>query len=305
MIVLRRALTSMTAAAVLLLGSVAATAPANAEIYSTGVFSVPYNGDLYNVGADGAIMKLTYPEWQALGSPEARPAPTNFVRYRWSPSVYAVTFFGTERDEWVWSSVSYEQWDRAGRPEPREAGWIAGTYFYGWATSSEIFSIAPDGAYRKLAYGEWLAAGSPAPDDRSNEGFYKYSWDSTITRITNITAGQGRGISYSEWKSEAFPTPQVVARVPGDSVYQYYGQSDIWYAGPAFNRVITGNEWAAMGYPAPSRIDPPRPADDKDCGSYSFRRYAQADFDYWYPLYADVFGLDGNRDSIACNALPW
>jgi hypothetical protein len=84
-----------------------------------------------------------------------------------------------------------------------------------------------------------------------------------------------------------------------------YRDDRIFYAGPAFNRAINGNEWAAMGYPQPTRIDPPRPADDRDCPNYTRRRDAQADYDYWYPLYGDVFGLDGNNDGIACNALPW
>ena len=166
-------------------------------------------------------------------------------------------------------------------------------------------NLAPDGAYRKLSYGEWTAAGSPTPDNRGNEGFIRYSWDSTIVRMSNLAAGQGTAIGYQQWSAEAFPTPRVVNRVAGDQVYTYYRDSRIWYAGPGLNRQINYNEWAAMGFPSPTTINPARPANDRDCGSYTRRRDAQADLDYWYPLYGDVFRLDGNRDGIACNALPW
>lgn len=302
---LKRFAALIAATVVGLTGAVVVAPAATAAISSSGVFSVPYSGDLYNVNAGtGQIKKLSLAEWQGLGSPAPRPAPTDFVKYSWSPTIYAVTFFGSSENEWVWETIDGAEWARAGFPSPRNAGWVAGTYLYKWSTSPEIFAIAPDGRYRKLDYMEWVNGGSRAPIDRSNEGFFKYSWDDTITRMTNIAAGQGRGINFGEWSAEAFPSPQVVGRVPGDSVYQYYGQSDIWYAGPAFNRVINGNEWAAMGYPTPTRINPPRPIDDKDCIDYARQRDAQADYDYFYPLYGDILNLDGNGDGIACNALP-
>ncbi|PWD49514.1 hypothetical protein C8046_01035 [Serinibacter arcticus] len=297
---------AILAAAIVGLTGAAVVAPAaNAAIYSSGVFSIPYSGDLYNVNASsGEIRKLTFAEWQSLGSPAPRPAPTEFKKYAWSPTIYAVTFFGDQRSEWVWAKVTYDQWQRAGFPAPSTAGWIEGTYFYKWATSPELFAIAPDGVYKKLTASEWAQAQVGTFNNRSNEGFFKYSWDNTIIRMTNIAGGSGYGINYNQWAAEAFPTPQVVGRVPGDTVYQNYRDPNIWYAGPAFNRILTAAEWRAMGSPAPQVRTPNRPTDSRNCDSFGGSwRAAQDTFEYWFPLYGDVYGLDGNRDGIACNAL--
>lgn len=296
---------ALIAAAIIAMAGAAVVAPAaNAAIYSSGIFSVSYNGDLYNVTPDGYIEKLSYESWQAMNFPTPRPAATNFVKYSWSPTIYAVTFFGDQRNEWVWSAITYSEWQRAGFPAARNAGWVQGTYFYKWGTNAELFAIAPDGAYKKLTFQDWTDAGRPAPVDRANEGFFKYSWNDTIIRMDNIAAGQGRGIGYAEWQREAFPTPQVVGRVPGDTVYQNYREQNIWYAGPAFNRVLTGAEWRAMGSPAPVIRTPNRPTDTRNCDSFGGSwRAAQDTYEYWFPLYGDVYGLDANRDGIACNAL--
>ncbi|MCF4120386.1 excalibur calcium-binding domain-containing protein [Antribacter sp. KLBMP9083] len=285
--------------------AVSTAAPAAADWYQDGVFALQYTDELWRVdSASDTARQLTFDEWAALGFPTPQPAPTSYVKYSWSPTVYAVTFFGDERDEWLWEQISFGQWSRAGYPSPWNAGWIEGSYFYKWGTSSELFVEGPDGVNHKLSHAEWQASGFMPPADRSNEGFVKYTWDSTIVRMTNFGWGQGYAIGYDEWRSEAFPTPQAVTRVAGDQVYRYYGNPTIWYAGPGLNRPITGAEWQAMGFPAPTVYGvPPRPA-DKDCADFATQAQAQAEYNYYFEAYGDVWALDGDGDHIVCEWLP-
>lgn len=293
--------------------SVVTVQAASAQMYSSGVFSVSYSGDLYEVDAGrGSVEKLSYSRWVAMGSPTPRPAATDFVKYSWSPTIYAVTFFGNQRHEWVWNQVTFGEWSRAGFPTARSAGWIQGTYFYKWGTSDELFAIAPDHSYRKLSGNEWAAAGFPSPDNRSNEGFIKYSWNSTIVRMTDLAAGQGYAINYAQWQAEAFPTPRVVTRVAGDQVYQNYGSADIWYAGPGVNVKLSAAQWRSMGSPAPTvkgaptggggATTPSRPTKDLDCKDFSSAAAAQREFDRLYPYYGDIYGLDRDGDGRVCES---
>lgn len=305
MSIFKRALSAV--ATVALTGSLAAAtaAPASADWYGDGVFSLGYSDELWQVDSSvDAAWPITFDEWAALGFPTPTPAATNYVKYPWSPTVYAVTFFGSERDEWLWDAVTYNQWGRAGFPTPRNAGWIEGSYYYKWGTSSELFVEGPDGVNHKLTYPEWQDSNFMPPVQRSNEGFVKYSWDSTVVRMTNLAFGQGHAVGYGEWSAEAFPTPQVVTRITGDQVYRNYGDSRIWYAGPGLNRPITYGEWQAMGFPAPTvRGVPPRPA-DKDCADFATQAQAQWEFNYYYEAYGDLWGLDADGDRIPCEWLP-
>lgn len=278
-----------------------ASLPASAELVPDGVYSISYTGDLFLVDSSSdQIIQLSYADWQALGFPSPQRAQTDWVKYPWSPTVYAVTFFGSEREEWMWADATFAEWQRAGFPTPRGAGWIEGSDYYKWGTADELFVDSPDGVIHKLSYRQWADAGHPDPYDNSNQGFIKYSWNPTIVYMDDRAAGQGSAISYGEWRDEDFPTPLVVTRVTGDQVYQVYGSPDIWYAGPGLNKKLTAAEWRAMGYPAPEvRGVPPRPA-DKNCRDFPNQRAAQAEFDYWYPIYGDVFDLDRDGDRRVC-----
>lgn len=59
--------------------------------------------------------------------------------------------------------------------------------------------------------------------------------------------------------------------------------------------------------PAPQQPAPQQPAnpgDSKNCGDFRTWREAQDWFEYYYPYYGDVAGLDRNYDGIACESLP-
>lgn len=268
----------------------------NAEYFVTS-----YDGTVWAV-TTSSIVALTYADWERVGFPAPNPAPTDYVKYPWSPTVSAVTFFGQSADRWIWRHVSLQEWTRAGKPQPRAAGWIKDSVYYQWAESPQIFVQDVGGVKHALSYPEWLDSGLQPFDVRATQGFVKLSWDSNIAFLKNYHAGQGFPIGYAHWAAEGFPSPVVKSRLPGDQVYRNYGSPTIWYAGPTVNRPISYSEWSAMGQPfAPIRNVPGRPA-DKDCGDFASESAAQAEFDYYFPAYGDVHFLDGDHDGTACES---
>jgi len=221
------------------------------------LYKVGYDSTIFEIvpGADGSdsAVPLTYAKWRdvyGLRAPE--PASTDFVKYPWSPTVYAVTFWPGGESKWMWTPLTFPQWQTAGKPTPRNAGWIKGSYYYQWGTSAEIFVEGADGVNHKLSYPEWAASGFRAQERRGDEGYLKLSWASEFARMSSLSTGAGRPMGYDEWQAEAFPTPASVQRMPGDTFYSYRGSSTVWYAGPGMNRPVTLQEWQAAGSPAPT-----------------------------------------------------
>ena len=87
------------------------------------------------------------------------------MKYPWSPTIYAVTFWPSN-PLWGWKKLDYRLWERAGYPVPRDAGWIYGTAFWKRAGSPAVYADAPDGTTHELTYAEWAAAGYPKPETR-------------------------------------------------------------------------------------------------------------------------------------------
>jgi len=237
----------------------AAPAPAvdTAAADAVTLSKVVYDSTIFEmvIGADGSetAVPLSFAKWRdvyRLRTPT--PASTDFVKYPWSPTVYAVTFWPGGESKWMWTPLSFPQWLTAGQPTPRTAGWIKDSYYYQWGTSAEIFVEGADGVNHKLSYGEWAASGFRTQVQRSNEGYLKLSWAPEFARMLDLSSGAGRPLGYAEWQAEAFPTPQSVQRMPGDTFYSYRGNSTIWYAGPGMNRPVTLQEWQAAGSPAPA-----------------------------------------------------
>lgn len=250
---LRRSLFSSTIALLLaFLVLPAMPTPAQAAP-ATGYYSVPYSDSIYyhnDSSGTAYTRKIDYATWVAAGSPSPIPAATDFVKYRWSPTIYAVSYFD---GGWLWSGpLAFEQWQKAGYPAPRNAGFIDGTRYHKWATSGEIFAWAPDNTTHKLSYSDWAASGFQEPEYRTNEGYQKLAWNGTIAKMFLVNTGDGFPISYSEWEREAFPTPQTVSRFPGDEFCQYPWSPDIFYYGPIWLGQISYQQWAAAGYPRPT-----------------------------------------------------
>lgn len=216
-----------------------------------------YDGTVWAV-TPTTIIALNWAQWQAAGFPEPAPAPTDYVRYAWSSAISAVTIFGTDKSRWIWQHVTLDEWNRAGRPEPRTADWIKDSIYYQWAKSDQVFVQDPGGVRHALTYEEWRASGFQPFERRTTRGFVKLSWDGSIAFLTDFANGKGSPISYEQWAAEGFPAPTVAARFPGDQVYRFNGEDTVWYAGPTVNRTINHKEWGTMGYPTPAvrRIGP-------------------------------------------------
>lgn len=217
----------------------------------TKYYVTKYDGTVWAVTST-SVVPLTYAQWQAAGFPTPAPAPTDYVKYPWSSTISAVTIFGKDQARWVWRHVTLGEWNRAGRPAPRTAGWIKDSVYYQWAGSNQIFVQDVGGVKHALTYAEWQASGFQPYTPRTNQGFVKLSWDNSIAFLSDFSGGKGGPIGFAQWQAEGFPRPTVASRFPGDQLYKFNGEKDIWYAGPTVNRTISYAEWGAAGYGAPA-----------------------------------------------------
>lgn len=122
-------------------------------------FANAYSPTVYAVDGRSRIA-LTYAQWAAAGFPRPAPTPTDYVRYPWSSTVYAVTFWpGT----WQWDRLDLAKWEAAGYPAVRHAGWIEGSVIRRASTGDQLLLHDPDGGVHPLTYDEWQATGFRPP----------------------------------------------------------------------------------------------------------------------------------------------
>ncbi|MEC5178942.1 hypothetical protein [Arthrobacter sp. CG_A4] len=214
-----------------------------------GYYSVPYSGTLY-YSQHNYYIAASYNLWQSDGFPAPYRAPTEYVRYSYSASIYAVSYFpgGT-----LTTQLGYADWQRAGSPSATIAGHVDGTEYHSWGTSAEIFATAPDGVIHKMNYSEWVASGYMPATNRANEGFQKLSWSGSVAKMYETAAGSGYPVSYAEWKKQDFPTPQTVTRFPNDEFCKYGWSSNIYYYGPSDAGAVSYAQWRAAGFPTPTK----------------------------------------------------
>lgn len=225
-----------------------------------GYYRLAYNGEIWQVKPDIArATALTFTDWDSAGRPSFRPARTDYVKYPWDPAVYAVTYFGPDREQWYWDQLTLAQWTAAGRPTPRHAGWIDGTEFYTYATGNEVFASVGSRPIHKLTYAEWEAAQFPAVGSRPNDSYYRLSWDSagTILYYDQAHGGNSRArhLSYGSWQWAGFPTPMAVNRVPDDLGFFVDAQGVVSYYARGWGKALTYAEWQAAGFPEPTRSE--------------------------------------------------
>jgi hypothetical protein len=93
------------------------------------LYKIVYDSTVYELrqdsGGNQLPVELTYERWRdEYNFATPAPANTDFVKYSWSPTVYAVTFWPGGEAFWQWTRLSLQQWQTAGYPTPRNAGWI-------------------------------------------------------------------------------------------------------------------------------------------------------------------------------------
>ncbi|MFE6236712.1 hypothetical protein [Cellulosimicrobium sp. NPDC057862] len=249
--ILRRTLASVLA--LLTSGTIALVTASPAAAQPDGFYSVPYSGTVYRHYHDdawGFHYPVTFQEWVDAGRPTPRAVPTSFVKYPWSSTIYAVSFFDNASDQWEWRKVTFSEWSRAGKPAPRTAGWIEGSTYHQWATSSEVF-VELDGQVHRLTFNQWKAAGSPSPRVQADSGFMKLSWNSSIAYMLSIGGGQGYPVNLAEWRAEGSPTPKTQRMLPGDYVCSYSWTDELWYDGSSYYGALSYEQWKAAGFPSP------------------------------------------------------
>ncbi|WP_424185020.1 hypothetical protein ACOBQX_24450 [Actinokineospora sp. G85] len=231
-----------------------ATTPASAV--QAGYYKNAYSDTIYHYEGDKAPTPIDFQTWEAAGFPVPKDTPTSYVKYAWSPHVYAVTFWEHADQTWQWDKLDFNQWSRAGKPAAQNAGWIKGSEYYKFATANEIF-VESDGVKHKLTAAEWQASGYRTFVELTTVGFMKMSWAQDIRYVTDLGVYSDVYIvDYADWKAEDFPTPQAVHRLPGDGFYRSCSvYSTIVYDGPILSKVVNYNEWVAAGRPAPSTTE--------------------------------------------------
>lgn len=249
----------LSIAAVLLFPAAAPPAAANGS--SVEYLRLAYDGSIWEVSSDG-IYELSWEEWRDLGFPAWRNALTEYVKYPWSPSISAVTYFGSDPREWLWDRLDFGMWSAAGRPAPRNAGWIGGSTIHQWSTSSELFLTDPSGHVHKLSYPEWSDTGFHPFEYIANQGYVTLGWDSTgnIAGMCDMSMGRGSRVTYDEWRRAGSPTPQVVSSLPrayfwwwgGPSAGSLAGSSTIFYESATGSLALSYAQWTAFGQPAPT-----------------------------------------------------
>ena len=201
-------------AAIVATDVVSTTTTAHAAIITApGYYKVSYSDDIYlytNYGRGfPRTRRIDFNEWAAAGFPAPQLAQSDVVKYPWSPTLYAVTFFD---GDWEWRRLSFDEWARMGFQQPRNAGWIEGSVIGKLGSSDELFLSGEDGSLHKLTFDEWAATGfQPVLANWSNIGFVRFRNSPEIFLAFNYrTANEvGVGISFAEWASYAFPTPEV------------------------------------------------------------------------------------------------
>lgn len=242
----RRAVVLLTA----MLTSLALVIPAApARAVSSGVYSVAYSDSLYLYYGYGSPNQLTYDQWRSYGFQRPTRINSDYVKYPWSDQIYAVTFFDTNQDSWMWQLLDFSSWARAGYPQPRVAGWIYGSTYYRYAGDQTIY-VSLNGQEHRLTYQEWVAAGLPNPTVRNQ--YMKLSWDDTIVKYQEY---EGRlliySLGYQSWAYDGFPAPQVRPSLPGDYICKYSWSDTLFYYGSSHFGALTWGQWAATDFMAP------------------------------------------------------
>lgn len=227
-------------------GNVAASAQADDGKWP--IYRTPYAPTVYELVDNVTPTPISDERWKTVYlKQEPLPTDTSFIKYSWSPTLYAVTRWPGGEGSWDWHLLTYNEKRRAGFPAGDDVPWVGGSTVYKWATSEEKFILAPDGRRHKISEAEWVAGGSQPVSVRQNEGFMKLSWAEDVFRMTDIATMTGYKVEWAEKTAEDNPTPQTIDGFPGET-FSVDANGAITYAGPTMSRVITYSQWRAAGF---------------------------------------------------------
>jgi murein DD-endopeptidase MepM/ murein hydrolase activator NlpD len=222
------------------------------------IYRSAYSPTIYELVNGTTPTPISKERWLSVyGGKTPLKTPTDYVRYAWSPTVYAQTYWPGGVSARQWDRLTTAQWRAAGSPTARVmVGWIKGTTYYRWGTSGEIIAKAPDGVRHVMTPQEWKVTGNRPVENRSNQGFRKLSWAPDVVRYTDIAGGIGHPVTAAGWAGEGSPTPQVVSSAPRELFRRTANDPTIWYSGLTIDRPISNAEWIAAGRPDPTVTKP-------------------------------------------------
>ncbi len=257
-------LKSLLLAGLVMVGGVLTAVPASAEVYYANCDAVRAAGAAplfvgqpgYRSGldrdGDGVACETGATGGGGGGTPPTPPpppasvAPTDIVKYSWSPNLYSVTFYASG---WVWHRLTGAEWAATGYKAPRLAGWIEGTVIFKYQVSNEIFATL-DGYTHKLTLAEWQDMSFRAPLEKRG-GYVNLWWAPQGIALTDGTTSTA--VTYDAWAAAQFPTPQSLGILPGDRVCTSPGSPNLIFQGATLQgHVLTFGEWDATGYRQPS-----------------------------------------------------
>ncbi|MCI9887691.1 ExeM/NucH family extracellular endonuclease [Micrococcales bacterium 31B] len=212
------------------------------------VFSVPFSQDLF-ITDNGQVRAITFEEWQQYGYPAPEASKVAYVKYPWSPNVYAIISAEGNADA-AHSEVrllSGAEWAAAKFPTPTVAGWIPGSRVTRNTDSDELF-LTFYGQTHKLTFAEWQRAGYPA-FSASGVKFSRAVWSDAVFRTVGSTT---RRVTFGEWVTAGGPTPVPRDRVAADAFTKPRTSDDITWKFADHSEVLTFEQWARAGFPSPT-----------------------------------------------------
>jgi len=190
--------------------------------------------------------------YEVLVEKAAAVYPTDYVNYSWSPAIYSVSYAPTGM---IWKKLSYADWEAAGFPRPRIAGWIPGTRVFTFAPAPQIYATSPDGVTHLLTFREWQDMGYRQPE-RTAGGFVRYPWSSSLYSVEFASpAWVWKRLSYADWLQLGQPPARIAGFIQGTTYYQHQNSSEVFARGEdGVLHKLNFEEWLAAGSPSAKRL---------------------------------------------------
>ncbi len=204
------------------------------------------------VGVAAVRSGLNLYVYEVLVEKAAAVYPTDYVNYSWAPAIYSVSYSPTGM---IWKKLGYTDWQAAGFPRPRIAGWIPGTRVFTFAPAPEIYATSPDGVTHLLTFREWQDMGYRQPE-RSAGGFVRYPWSSSLYSVEFVSpAWVWKRLSYADWLQLGQPPARIAGFIQGTTYHQHQNSSEVFARGEdGVLHKLSFEEWLAAGSPSAKRL---------------------------------------------------
>lgn len=216
---------------------------------NAGIMRDPKYGQ---VGIAAVRSGLNLYVYEVLVEKAAVAYPTDYVNYPWAPAIYSVSYAPTGM---IWKKLGYTDWQAAGFPRPRVAGWIPGTRVFTFAPAPEIYATSPDGVTHLLTFREWQDMDYRQPE-RSAGSFVRYPWSSSLYSVEFVSpAWVWKRLSYADWLQLGRPQARIAGFIQGTTYFQHQQSNEVFARGEdGVLHKLSFQEWVDAGRPAVTRL---------------------------------------------------